>query len=261
MIKLVATDIDGTLLPAGSRNPNREVSDMIKLLVHNGVKVVLDSGRPLSALECLFPEVADKLIYACSNGARIVQDGKTIFLQPMEHEHLASLFAVIRELHCGFMVDTDEDTIIDETSSEDFCRALSSAGLTYKKVKDAADLTHPVIKISVAYPEGPEAMRNLPIIKPFEKYYTLLSTGAIFFDAIPKNADKGTAITRLQQEFGILPEETVVFGDAENDIPMFRTTPNSYAAVNADESVKIHAKYTFQPPEQNGVIHCLKELL
>ena len=75
MIRLIATDIDGTLLPMGCLEPDAVLAARLRQLVDRGVTVALTSGRPLSAMDGLFPEIRDKLIYICSNGAKIVQNG------------------------------------------------------------------------------------------------------------------------------------------------------------------------------------------
>ena len=98
---------------------------------------------------------------------------------------------------------------------------------------------------------------RLPDIARLADKYTLVTTGDEFLDIITKDADKGTAVAALQCRFGIRPEETIVFGDAMNDVPMFSTTPNSYAVEHAEEAVRARAAHTVPPPERDGVAACL----
>lgn len=262
MIKLIATDIDATLLPAGTKTPDNEASEVIRRLVAKGVKVAFSSGRALSALESLFPEVADKIIYICANGTRIAQHGRTTFLQPLASpERLARLINAVRQLHCEFMLDTDGVTLLEDGVSDEFCRMIDAAGIEYLRVKDVLKTSLTITKISIAFPGGPQELRHSGLVEDFSDEYTLIATGGVFVDVIAKNADKGKAVRKIQEQFGILPSETMVFGDAENDVSMFAASPNSYASELSPENVKAHARCTFEPPERNGVIKLLAELL
>lgn len=69
----------------------------------------------------------------------------------------------------------------------------------------------------------------------------------------------GTAVTLLQEKLGISPDETIVFGDAENDIPMFATSTHSYAMMNAPQSVKQHARSVAPGNDEMGVVWMLRE--
>ena len=55
MIKMIVTDIDGTLMPEASPLPSAEVTGVISDLLDLGIRVVLASGRPYSSLKHLFP--------------------------------------------------------------------------------------------------------------------------------------------------------------------------------------------------------------
>lgn len=66
---------------------------------------------------------------------------------------------------------------------------------------------------------------------------------------------------QVQRRFRIQPEETIVFGDAMNDVSMFFTTPNSYAVENVPELVRIQAAHLVMGPENNGVAKCLDSIL
>ena len=262
MIRLIATDIDGTLLPAGSTNPPPEMVELLREYLDRGVVIALASGRPLSALDNLFPELNDRLIYICSNGTRVVQNKKNISLSPVAvGEELSSIMRAVRELHCDFMVDSSEITLVEDSVSDTFYRLIQAAGIRVEKVNDITEYPAPILKISIAHPNGPRAVCNYPDIMRFGERYTLIPTGGVFFDIITRQADKGTAVKAIQQQFGIKPEETVVFGDAMNDVPLFGTTPNSYAVESAPAEVRSYAKYTVLPPEAGGVLRCLSELL
>ena len=167
----------------------------------------------------------------------------------------------VRELHCDFMVDSSEITLVEDSASDTFYRLIQAAGIRVKKVNDITEYPAPILKISIAHPNGPLAVCNYPDIMRLRERYTLIPTGGVFFDIITRQADKGTAVRAIQQQFGIKEEETVVFGDAMNDVPLFGTTPNSYAVESAPAEVRSHAQNTIPSPEKDGVMNYLRESL
>ena len=76
-----------------------------------------------------------------------------------------------------------------------------------------------------------------------------------------RESNKGNAIRSIQKTLGILPEETMVFGDNFNDIEMFRSAGVSYAVGNAAEAVKQEARYVADTNVNDGVLKVLRTLL
>ena len=70
MIKLVASDVDGTLVPDGTFEINPEIYDVIKKLKEKGITFVAASGRQYASLKKLFAPVADRILYIPSEEVR-----------------------------------------------------------------------------------------------------------------------------------------------------------------------------------------------
>ena len=68
MIKLVASDVDGTLVPDGTFEINPEIYDVIKALKEKNITFVAASGRQYASLKKLFAPVADQILYIPDNG-------------------------------------------------------------------------------------------------------------------------------------------------------------------------------------------------
>ncbi len=68
-IKLIACDLDGTLLHPGEREPRPEAFELIDELHRRGIVFMPASGRQYASLRYLFAPVADELAYVCENGA------------------------------------------------------------------------------------------------------------------------------------------------------------------------------------------------
>ena len=75
MIKLVVSDIDGTLLPYGETKLSGEIFSLIEQLKERGIPFCPTSGRQYHSIRSLFPHIADELSYVCENGGVIYGPG------------------------------------------------------------------------------------------------------------------------------------------------------------------------------------------
>ena len=83
MIKMVCSDLDGTLLQYGKKLIEGEIFDEIRALHDRGILFCPASGRQYTSLRKLFAPVADDCIYLCENGAVVYRGGKVIAKTPM----------------------------------------------------------------------------------------------------------------------------------------------------------------------------------
>lgn len=262
MIKLIVSDVDGTLVPPAGRSPSPELTAAFADRLASGAVIALASGRPLSGLAGLFPELEDRLIYICCNGTTIVHNRKVISVSPLaQGEDLCQLIRVFREIRCDFMVNTLDRSVAEETISDEAYRMILGSGIHLEIVHDILDLASPVLQITTVCTGDLAEFLEHPRIRALADTYTVVRTGTYFFDVTGKNVDKGTAIGVLQERFGIRPEETIVFGDSMNDVPMFSCSPHSYAVETAPEAVRSQATHTVAGPEQNGVATLLSSAL
>lgn len=75
MIKLIATDIDGTLVNDEKELPP-DFMEVISMLEKKDIHFAIASGRSYTALENQFGDIADRISFICDNGAYIVENGK-----------------------------------------------------------------------------------------------------------------------------------------------------------------------------------------
>ena len=79
MIKLIASDLDGTLLYGRDNTVSEEMFEMIREMKKKGIIFAAASGRPYSSIRHLFREVADDIIYICESGSLVIDKGEVIF--------------------------------------------------------------------------------------------------------------------------------------------------------------------------------------
>ena len=82
-IKMICSDIDGTLLQYGRKKLEGEIFDQIRALHDRGILFCPASGRQYTSLRLLFEPVADCCVFLCENGGVLFKDGQCIAENPM----------------------------------------------------------------------------------------------------------------------------------------------------------------------------------
>lgn len=96
-IRLVATDLDGTLLIGGRNLPRPEAFPIIERVCDAGVLFLAASGRQYASLRHLFEPVADRIGYLCENGGEVIWQGETLVRHTMPRELALDICRLIEE--------------------------------------------------------------------------------------------------------------------------------------------------------------------
>ena len=92
MIKIIATDMDGTLLDDKKQLPEN-FEDVIRKLLKKNIRFVISSGRSFGALKKQFNSYLDSLTFICDNGAYIVDRGNVLSVSVMEKSTVDSIIS------------------------------------------------------------------------------------------------------------------------------------------------------------------------
>jgi len=95
----------------------------------------------------------------------------------------------------------------------------------------------------------------------FRDTHQVTVSGEHWIDVTSKTANKGAAITHLQDALGITPAQTMVFGDFLNDLEMMDTADYSFAMDNAHPLLRSRARFVAPPNSENGVVRTVASVL
>ena len=260
-VKLVVTDMDGTLL-----NSKHEVSplffEQFEALKKNNIQFIAASGRQYhSILDKLHSIEADITIVA-ENGAYIVRNGETLFVNEISREHILNFIPICEAIpEVNIVVCGKKKAYILEDSSEKFKHTIAEFYSSYLTLDSFENLPEDsFFKIALNHYGGSE--KNIyPEIKYLEKDWQVKISGIEWVDISQKSAHKGNAISKLQKELNISSNETMAFGDYNNDIEMLRLAAYSFAMENAHPNVKEVANFSTLSNDDNGVENILSQLL
>lgn len=256
MIKLIASDIDGTLLPEGTRKLNPEIFELILELKEHGIHFVAASGRQLESQMLLFVPVADHISYISENGAMCQLHGKRHVISEFDRDFA---MRIIEELdkrpECKVTISTPSTQYM-KSGDEDFYKHMTTH-LKYHitKIDNLKDIDEPILKIAfldtVNHDESFEHFNTL-----FGKEIKVVNAGNLWIDFIPFESNKGTGLKFVLEQLGLTPAEAICFGDQQNDIEMLEYTETSYVMAHSKPDVQKHATNITE-----SVVKTLKELL
>ena len=254
-IKLITTDLDGTLL-----NSKKEVPAGFKewVLNHKEIKMVIASGRQYYNIRKLFPGMENNLVFMADNGGLVFENNKTIYIDEMKKEDIIYCIEQFHEKEKLPVILSGEKSAYMEHATEE---AENNAHMYYERLEFTNDLgkcanKDRIVKIAV-FIEGHKAEKRYNKLGDFHNRLEAALSGDCWIDIANKNADKGNAVRMLQEKYGISAAQCMAFGDYLNDMHMLLRCAESYAMKDAHPSLKEIAKYVAPSNDDNGVMKIL----
>lgn len=239
MIRLIASDIDGTLLPYGAAEIPREIFAHIRRLEGEGILFCPASGRQYASLRQLFAPVADRVPFLCENGAVVFGPGspgpilsKTAMDRPLAEALCRDILAL-----------PEAEVLISGANTSYLCpkapgveeRIRDSLGNRTLAVPSPEDVPEDIIKVSVFCP-GTLEPAKAALFPKWEDTFRAAVAGVEWLDFTL--ADKGSGLAALCQVLGISMEEVMAFGDNYNDLPMLERVGHPYLMESAAPALR-----------------------
>lgn len=244
MIKLIASDLDGTLLHNGAQELSPYTIDLIHRITQKGIRFIAASGRQYDNERRLFGEIRDEISYIAENGSLCVHNGEVISRGIIPDDLAYRIMHEIRKEPGYEIVASREDTCLIEGNDPAFTdHIVNVMRNTTEIVDDITKVSGPFLKLAVA---NMTAQDLIPYLKRLQDMFSpaikVVTSGNIWIDFIVPGYNKGTALRKMMDLFSVKPEECMAFGDQYNDIEMLETAGHSYAMANAAPGVEKHAK-------------------
>ena len=262
MIKLIFSDMDGTLLDENGKLPV-EFADLMAKLKARNVAFCPASGRQYYSLADSFAEYADQFIFLSDNGTMVRQHGQEIFSNVMDKKTAIDLLnsvndiAGIYNVYCG----KKKAYLLKAKNPQKYMDELGKYFRTIELVDDFAAVDDEPIKTSFFTAQGDADTKIYPLFKAQEKSMQVVLASAYWVDITNKGANKGLAVKEIQRRLNIRPDECVAFGDYMNDKEMLEAVYYSYAMANAYPAIKAIARFEAPSNAEHGVIKQIEKLI
>ncbi|MFJ5260112.1 Cof-type HAD-IIB family hydrolase [Streptomyces sp. NPDC088387] len=262
-IRLVVTDMDGTLLDDDKQAPP-QLWRVLELLRERGVLFSPASGRQYATLAREFRGVEQGMLFIAENGTYVVRDGEELSSDPLHPDVSAGVVRAVRELvadgvDVGAVVCGKRSAYVERTD-EAFLAEIRKYYIENESVEDVTAVDDEILKVAI-FDFGAVERATAPALAPFAGTHQVVVTGEHWVDVMNSTANKGAAIRRLQSELGITPAQTMVFGDYLNDLEMMDTADWSFAMSNAHPQIVARARHLAPSNNDNGVLRTVARVL
>lgn len=261
MVKLIISDLDGTLLDENKNLP-KDFDEMYVALEKKGILFVPASGRQCDNLKKVFNKYKNNMAFIGENGAfTSLPNGKDIALT-IPTDITNDILQTIKDNPKIEVVIGGVKGAYTINSSESFISHAKQYYSNLKTLDDITSINDEIIKFAI-YNETDMENSCYPIFKKYEDCVQLVFGAKGWLDITAQGVNKGAAIKRLQKELNIKNTETVCFGDYLNDLSMFDKDVcyYSYAMENAHPELKKIAKAIAPANTNSGVTKIIRNLI
>ena len=275
MIKLIASDMDGTLLNHNHKIPKENV-ELINYAKNQGIEFIVATGRAYyEALPALNEENINCDVISFNGGIVYDKNGNIISITPMLPKDLYYTIEILKSFDISYQlytkntiytksIETDINAYIDLIRSNGYdpdvehLRAEAQQKLDVGYITEVENIElylnekeNPPIKI-IAISNDISKLENAAKLLSENKSISVTSSGANNIEIMHKNATKGEALKEIAKIYGINLENAVAIGDNLNDQAMLDIVGYSVAMKNSNTILKEQAKYVTEKTNSEG---------
>ena len=261
MIKLIALDLDDTLLMPDCTIPD-EVVSVLRAAAGRGVDVVIATGRIYPSAKLYAGRVGSGCPIICYNGAMIRRIGeKPLYTEQLDPGlmHRIALFCKERDLYLQMY---DQDDIVVEKICE---ATLADPDAEMTEIRVIRDLTKaelaPSPKMMILDDPGKIVSIERELKHDFGEELYIAASKDYLLEMMPKGVSKKNSLARYAQSRGIRREEVMACGDNTNDIEMVEWAGTGVAVANAVPQLKAAAAYVAVQERSYGVAEAVKRFV
>jgi len=270
-IKLVASDLDGTLLNSQKQLTPQLLKAILKLQ-NSGIIFVPTTGRVLSSVPDQVKAIESLKYIITSNGASInnLHTGKEIASCPIPTDTLmhiikkAAALPIMIEIFYKGKAYT-EKKFIDNLNRYGVVGwhvnyVLSTRTSINSTLEFVEENSHHIENINLIFAD---AQLRLNLKKELEEqnFASVTSSSPINLEITSKLATKGNALNTLCTKLNILPAQVAAFGDSSNDYDMLKFAGLSVAMENGEEHIKKIAHHVTKSCDEDGVLIALERFI
>ena len=268
-IAMVVADMDGTLLDGDSRIPEG-FWPLLARLQRAGIEFVPASGRQIFTLRDMFGNAMPTGSFIAENGNLVVARGRTTGVTALPAHAVVQMIdllagADLPQGHDVGMVVCGEHgayTNRKDTPFVDECRKYYHRLAFLDDLHKAVMGPHAdrILKVAV-FDFGDVRVPADTLFAPLRDRYQVVVSGAHWVDIMYAHTDKRRGVVALQEQLGITPAQTMVFGDYLNDLQMLGAGEWSFAMANAYPDLLREARYIAPANTEYGVLRIIDAML
>ena len=270
MIKLIATDMDGTLLDPRGQLDLPRLEKILDQLDERGIRFVIATGNEVHRMRQLLKHLASRVVLVVANGARIFEHDTLLQAQTWDDAMVDKALVhfkgrerrdqfVVTGVNGGFVKKGTVFTELDKFMTPEMIERLYQRMNFVEELQ--ADLFGGVLKMSMVVGEERSSSVLREINDLFDGHVRAVSSGYGCIDILQAGVHKAWGLEELLKRWNLKSEQIMAFGDSENDVEMLEMAGIAYAMENADDEVKAVATALAPANSQGGVYQVLENWL
>lgn len=268
MGKILFVDVDGTLCSPTKNEPPESSKLAIKQARKNGHKVYICTGRSLAEI---YPDILEIGLDGIigGNGCYVEHEGKIIYHKVLSLEQCTHVVDWCKgrdmefylECNSGLYPSKNYRQRVGERYYKKYGKEISYGKFFEEMIYDQSPYREDVNKISFmldSWQDYLDAQKEFPDL--FIGYWGGEAGKASYGDASPQGVNKLAAIQFLLDYLKEDASNTISFGDASVDLPMFKITGYSVAMGDGEEVARKAANYVTAPTDEDGLAKAFEHL-
>lgn len=245
MIRLIASDLDGTLLQKGTQSLSPDVISFIEqLFTEYGIIFVAASGRQYPNLKRLFGSASKYMAFICENGALTFYQDKLLLGKTMDRETALSISHDILSLpNCEVLMSGQQTSYIMPKTESYYHYIANHVKNNTVVIARPEDQPEDIYKVSVYEKSGVATGHGPELMAKYQDNTSCSISGYAWLDFVAPNVNKGTAMTALMNHLSLDASECVAFGDNYNDLEMLSIVKYGYVMNTAVREIKAQFSY------------------
>lgn len=254
--------MDGTFLNSKGYFNQQLFEATKRLMKAQDVVFAAVTGKQCERVEELLGPDAKDFYILGDSATRIKHNHQYVYQSLLANQIGLAIVAKLEQISQAhtIIVCTEEGAFIKATTVTEEREIVRRSYRNLAIVNHYHDIKDDFIKITVHDPTA-HCFATAAQMNQFAKQAYIVASEAAWLDIANANVHKGTTVAQLQKLLNIRSEQTMVFGDGNNDIELMKTGSYSFAVSNAIAEVKQAARYVTGTNDEDAVLHTINHLL
>ena len=248
-IKLVLSDIDGTIVPLMGSEPSKRVKEAVLKVQDQGVELVAVTGRPYEMAKDLFEHIGfrDLGVFDCGASVRKIESGELVWKNWLSIDRIKTILEIVLPISGAVdffpefrEVQAKDATVDDVVADAPYVFALIKQEHSDDALKKLEEIGNLSINVHYAH-ESWEGYLNVQITD--------------------EKASKHHAVEALRELVHSNKEETLAIGDSNNDLPLFKSAGVKVAMGNAIDELKALADHVVAGVDEDGFAEAMERFV